>query len=80
MSSLADLESLRRRISEEPRIKIEEAARLLGISTNTIRRRRHDFELVKVKGHLYVTARSLLRFMSTHLYSPSAYFDVLNEE
>jgi hypothetical protein len=57
-------------------VPIEEAAQLCNLSTRTIRRRLHQFEVRRDRrNHILISRRSIQRFLECERYQPSLNFD-----
>lgn len=77
MSEFDRLASLRRKIWDEPAVTLERAAELCGVSPRTLRRRLYLLESRRGPNrHIYVTVRSLEKFLLREQYSPSREFDI----
>lgn len=70
------ISNLTRELSNIPAVPIQTAAKLLEINRRTLYRRRSEFELIRRKGHLFVSLRSIYRCIVQKHYSPTAAFDV----
>src|SRR5437660_12885129 len=68
------LAALKRRIHEEPAVPIECAAEMLGISTRTIRRHLYKFEVKHVHRHIFITVRSVARYLAQEQYQATQGF------
>jgi hypothetical protein len=59
-----------------PAVPIEEAAQLCNLSTRTIRRRLHHFEVRRDRrNHILISQRSIQHFLECDRYQPSLHFD-----
>jgi hypothetical protein len=76
LGNLGAVMELKRDLENVPAVPIEEAAELLEISLRTMYRRRFRFESLRRKGHLYITVRSLQRFIEQEQYFPTSSFNV----
>ncbi len=77
MADLHALAALKRRIDEEPAITLERAAQTLGISPRTLRRRIHEFEVRRGPNrHIFVTVRSVTRYLVQEQYQATRDFDL----
>jgi hypothetical protein len=77
MTEIQKLVSLKRQIFEEPAVPIETAAQLCGISHRTLRRHLHLFESRRGRNrHLYITLRSIEKFLVREQYAPTREFDI----
>ena len=76
MIGLNVVDALRYFLAKEPSVRIEEAAEMCGLSTRTIRRKIHLFECHRgAKGHIFITRRSIARFLARERYQPSPDYD-----
>jgi hypothetical protein len=70
------LSALKQRLEAEPAVPLETAAELCNLSTRTIRRRIHRFEVRRDRrNHILVSLRSIKRFIESEQYQPSLDFD-----
>ena len=76
MADLHALAALKRRMDEEPAVPIERAAEMLAISTRTIRRHLHEFEVRRVHRHIFITVRSVERQLTQERYQATRGFDL----
>jgi DeoR/GlpR family transcriptional regulator of sugar metabolism len=76
----SDLFDLKQLLEAEPTVSIEVAASVLGVSVRTVRRHLNVFEVRRgVHRHLYLTVRSVARFLAQESYQPSRDFDATRE-
>jgi len=66
---------LKRRLEKLSVVKIEDAADLIGVSTRTVRRHLHLLEFRRSRGHIWISLRSIEKFIVEHRYQPSRHFD-----
>jgi hypothetical protein len=62
LDSVVDLK--RRLLEEEPAVRIELAAELIGMSERSLRRRLHQFEYRRNHRHIWITLRSIAKFIA----------------
>jgi hypothetical protein len=72
----ASLAALKHRLEVEPAVPLEAAAELCKLNARTIRRRIHQFEVRRDRrNHIFITLRSIQRFIEFQQYQPSVDFD-----
>jgi hypothetical protein len=76
MLDINSVVDLKHRLEEEPAVRIELAAELIGVSERTIRRRLHNFEFRRSRRHIWITLRSIAKFIAEEQYQPSLHFDL----
>jgi hypothetical protein len=74
MHELNSLIDLKRRLENEPAIKIELAAQLIGVSERTVRRQLHKLEFRRSHNHIWITLRSIATYIEEQ-YQPSRHYD-----
>lgn len=77
MVDLNALLALKNRLDQEPVLTLEKAAEVCAISTKTLRRHIHRFEVRRGRNrHIYVTVRSIMHYLAREQYQPSPHFDL----
>jgi hypothetical protein len=78
--NVIDLAAIKHRLGK-PSVPIEEAAKLCNLSTRTIRRHLHKFEVRRDRrNHIFISKRSIQHFLEYDRYQPSTRYDARKTE
>jgi len=76
VTDLDTLSALKIQIDGLLAVTIERAGQLIGVSTRTMYRRRHKFEICRRNRHLYVSVQSIIKFVAEETYRGNKHYDL----